>query len=1167
MKELVENISAYSLLTRNWQDQRELAKKLKTGRIAKVVSRFADLGSALLLPELLESTRKVVIVVPQPRQLKPMVSQVRSILTLAGLNGVTVCSIPEISNNPFDSLSIHTHIQNDRSAAVAHLLSNAKTVAVMPASALRWGLPKPSLFESMTVTLKLGDEIDTADLATKLVKNGYVKRQLVSEPGDFAMRGFVIDLFSPDRGMPCRIELFGDTIESIRDFLPADQRSLTDLDEYSAVPLRSMLLEETNLKAIKSRISGQKHLSSEEKEERYQQITQYEDAAWMWDESESLKTTLSIPKFLHDDSLIILSGEDQIYESLAEQDELWSGLWEINRSGSKGILNALQSSEGVLKDISQRKQLSIRSLIIDSHKEKTEHSKLNLKPLPAAAETKDPFANFIYQMKQLAAKNETALVILQSKGHVERVSDQLRDAGILVYTIADPSQIPNDVAEAIEQKPEGAVIVTVGEIIRGATIVEAGLHIYSQTDLFGEASQRRKRRKSTSSAFISELSELSEGDYVVHEEHGIGKFTGLKTITHGEEVRDFIVLIYRGEDRLMVPIDDMSQVQRYSTQDSIKPMLDKLGGTNWQKVKKRATKAIREMAGELVNLYAIRKTIKGFQHQPDNELIKEFEQSFPHRETVDQLDALEDIKADMESNKPMDRLICGDVGYGKTELAIRATAKACISGRQSAFLAPTTVLAQQHYETIRERFKGFPFSIELLSRYRSAAEQKQIVEKANLGKIDVLIGTHRLLSKDVTFKNLGLLVIDEEQRFGVAHKERIKQMRKSVDVLALSATPIPRTLNMSLAGIRDMSVIQTPPRNRLAIQTKVLPYNKDNIRAAISMELARGGQVFYLRNRVEDIEEVAHMIRKLVPEAKTAIGHAQMSPHKLEAVMKGFVAAETNVLISTTIIENGIDIPNANTLIVERADRFGLSQLYQIRGRVGRSDRSAYAYLLVPPEARMTEDARKRLQAIKEFSELGSGFRIAAMDLEIRGAGNLLGGQQSGHIEAIGFELYNKMLERTVREMKGIEHELSFRAKVNMRIDVHIPEEYIKETTDRMKYYRQVAEAESKLQLEQIREELSDMYGTVPQSVDSFLTHSAIQIKSSAMKIEMVERNEDKLTIKFTTDSLISHLRLAEMVQEGAQFTHSGVLIVDIAGSETFEILKEVDNLLLSLTA
>jgi transcription-repair coupling factor (superfamily II helicase) len=606
-------------------------------------------------------------------------------------------------------------------------------------------------------------------------------------------------------------------------------------------------------------------------------------------------------------------------------------------------------------------------------------------------------------------------------------------------------------------------------------------------------------------------------------------------VAAGQPPQEFMELRYAGEDKLFVPLERLDLVQKYT--GGATPALDRLGGTTWEKAKTRVKKAMRDMAEELLKLYASRKAVVGHGFSADSHWQQEFAAAFAYDLTPDQQAAIKDITRDMESTTPMDRLLCGDVGYGKTEVAMRAAFKAVVDGKQVAFLAPTTVLAFQHVRTLKERFAGFPVRVDMISRFRTKNEQKELLTQLAAGQIDIIVGTHRLLSKDVTFRDLGLLVVDEEQRFGVAHKERIKQLRKKVDVLTMTATPIPRTLNMSLVGIRDMSVIETPPRDRLAIQTQVVKFDTDVISRAVRTELDRGGQVYFVHNRVESIYSMAHLVGRLVPEARLAVGHGQMSEDELEKVMVDFVGHKSDVLIATTIVENGLDIPNANTIVINRADRYGLAQLYQLRGRVGRSDRRAYAYLLVPGEQTLSPVARRRLAAIREFSDLGSGFRIAALDLEIRGAGNLLGGQQSGHIEAVGFDMYTKLLEETIRELKGEELEDDHRATVNLRLDLRIDEDYIPDMNQRLVAYRRLASARTLEEVGAIVDELRDRYGAPPPSVEHFGQYARIRVFADRVGLDSVDREGRVVVLKFRPDARIDPVLLASLIASREDLT------------------------------
>ena len=667
----------------------------------------------------------------------------------------------------------------------------------------------------------------------------------------------------------------------------------------------------------------------------------------------------------------------------------------------------------------------------------------------------------------------------------------------------------------------------------------------------------------------------------MHIDHGIARFGGLVTLNLGptassdklkfvERPRgEFMLLYYAEEAKLYVPVERLDLVQRYSSAEGHQPTLDRLGGIGWLKTKAKAKRAMRDMADELLRLYAERKLVQGHAFPQDAPWQREFEEGFEYSLTPDQETAIEDVKHDMETGTPMDRLLCGDVGYGKTEVAMRAAFKAVMDGKQAAVLTPTTVLAYQHFDTFRQRFAPFPVKVELLSRFRSAKEQKDVVKRVESGQVDVVIGTHRMLSKDVSFRDLGLVVVDEEQRFGVAHKERLKQLKKRVDVLTLSATPIPRTLNMSLSGLRDMSLIETPPSDRLAIQTQVVQSSDAVIKSAIELELARSGQVFFIHNRVESIDTIAALVKRLVPQARMAVGHGQMNEKEMERVMLDFIAYKYDVLVATTIIENGIDIPRANTIIINRADNYGLSQLYQLRGRVGRSNRRAYAYLLIPAEQELSPIARRRLAAIREFSDLGAGFRIAALDLELRGAGNMLGGEQSGHMDALGFDLYTQMLERTVSELRGEQVEDEPTVSINLGVDVAIPESYIADMGQRLRTYKRVSSARDEEALAAIRAETEDRYGRIPEPVENLFDYARLRQTAETVGIVSIDRIREGIAIKLAEKARVAPEKLMELIKarEGASFTPSGVLRLELSEEEKDHVLKVARRVLLQVRA
>jgi transcription-repair coupling factor (superfamily II helicase) len=733
-------------------------------------------------------------------------------------------------------------------------------------------------------------------------------------------------------------------------------------------------------------------------------------------------------------------------------------------------------------------------------------------------------ADWVNEIRQQRDQGATTIFVAATPGRAERTIELLKEYDLFAVPI-----------ERADDARYAAVLVAIGALSSGFRLPDADLAIYAEADVFDEERRAPERRRTATKAFLSDLRDLKKDDLVVHVDHGIGLFVGLKQIGVGDAVQEFLELRYAGEDKLFVPVERLDLVQKYT--GATRPPVDRLGGTSWERAKTRVKKAMRDMAEELLKLYAARKAVPGHAFSSDSHWQQEFEDAFEYELTPDQRTAIADIKRDMESPTPMDRLLCGDVGYGKTEVAMRAAFKVVMDGKQVAFLAPTTVLAFQHQKTLKERFAGFPVRIDMVSRFRSKAEQKDVLADLSAGKVDIIVGTHRLLSKDVEFRDLGLLVVDEEQRFGVSHKEKIKQLRKKVDVLTMTATPIPRTLNMSLVGIRDMSIIETPPKDRLSIQTNVVKFDQQVIARAIRHELDRGGQVYFVHNRVESIFSIGNLLQRLVPEARVVVGHGQMSEDTLERAMLDFVSRKFDVLLATTIVENGLDIPNANTIVINRADRYGLSQLYQLRGRVGRSDRPAYAFLLIPPEDNLSPVAKKRLAAIKEFSDLGSGFRVAALDLEIRGAGNLLGGEQSGHIDAVGFEMYMKLLEETVRELKGEELEDDVRANVNLKIDLRIEDSYVPDMNQRLMLYRKVAAARREDEIVRVLEEAADRYGPPPDSVLNLADYGRLRVMADQLGIESVDREGRIVVIKFRPQAKVDPVRLVALVRQRRDLT------------------------------
>jgi transcription-repair coupling factor (superfamily II helicase) len=1007
-----------------------------------------------------------------------------------------VLPFPSHEIDPYRGLAPHFGVTSARARALHAIGGGTARVLVGSAGALMPRVSSPGRLMSVSLDLKPGQDISPTDLAELLIDAGFRREDPADEHGEFAIRGGIVDIFPAGESNPIRLEFIGDTIETMRTYDAATQRSIAPIDQVTIVPLRDVLNDqrEATLFDYLSRARESRVIVSEPDEVAAAVTKLLEQVQHSYDEA--------VGKAAHNVKPVPPSTLFADWEGVSAR---LSAATDLSQLG----LDDVPGDAPVGGDTSASR---IREVPVN---------RIRCQP---AIELHGRLADWVGEIRRLRDDGDTMLFVAGTPGRAERTIELLKEYDVFAVPV-----------ERAEDARYAAVLVAIGNLSRGFRLPDASLQIYAEADVFEEERRTLERRRSATKAFLSDLRDLKVGDLVVHIDHGIGMFVGLKQIGVGDTMQEFLELRYAGEDKLFVPVERLDLVQKYT--GATKPPIDKLGGTSWERAKTRVKKAMRDMAEELLKLYAARKAVPGHAFSSDSHWQQEFEDAFEYELTADQKTAIADIKRDMESSTPMDRLLCGDVGYGKTEVAMRAAFKAVMDGKQVAFLAPTTVLAFQHQKTLKERFAGFPVRIDMVSRFRTKPEQAETLADLTAGKVDIIVGTHRLLSKDVEFRDLGLLVVDEEQRFGVAHKEKIKQMRKKVDVLTMSATPIPRTLNMSLVGIRDMSIIETPPKDRLSIQTNVLKFDQEVIRRAIRSELDRGGQVYFVHNRVESIFSIGNLVQRLVPEARVVVGHGQMAEDTLERAMLDFVARKFDVLLATTIVENGLDIPNANTIIINRADRYGLSQLYQLRGRVGRSDRPAYAYLLIPPEDNLSPVAKKRLAAIKEFSDLGSGFRVAALDLEIRGAGNLLGGEQSGQIDAVGFEMYMKLLEQTVRELKGEELEDDVRATVNLRVDLKIDALYVPDMNQRLMLYRKVAAARREEEIEQVLDEAMDRYGPLPDSVLNLADYGRIRIMADRLGIDAIDREARTVVLKFRPQAKVDPVRLVALVRQRPELT------------------------------
>jgi transcription-repair coupling factor (superfamily II helicase) len=1003
-----------------------------------------------------------------------------------------ILAFPSHEIDPYRGLAPHFGVTSARARALHAIAGGTARVVVASASALMPRVSSPERLMAVSLDLKPGQDIAPTDLAELLVDAGFRREDPADEHGEFALRGGIVDIFPAGEENPVRLEFVGDTIETLRTYDAATQRSIAPIDQTTIVPLRDVLDEQraATLFDYLSRGRGSRVILSEPDEIEANAEKLVEQIRHSYGEAVGRAGAAAKP----------MPPGDLLLD------------WE---SVSTRLESATRLSQlGLDDDAPAGNMKGESSAALPVHR-------IRCQP---AIELHGRVADWVSEIRRLRDDGETTLFVAASAGRAERTIELLKEYDVFAVPV-----------ERADDARYAAVLVSVGSLSRGFRLPDAQVQIYAEADVFEEERRTPERRRSASKAFLSDLRDLKVGDLVVHVDHGIGMFVGLKQIGVGDTLQEFLELRYAGEDKLFVPVERLDLVQKYT--GATRPPIDRLGGTSWERAKTKVKKAMRDMAEELLKLYAARKAVPGHAFSADSHWQQEFEDAFEYELTADQKTAIADIKRDMESTTPMDRLLCGDVGYGKTEVAMRGAFKAVMDGKQVAFLAPTTVLAFQHQKTLRERFAGFPVRIDMVSRFRTKPEQAAALADLAAGKVDIIVGTHRLLSKDVEFRDLGLLVVDEEQRFGVSHKEKIKQLRKKVDVLTMSATPIPRTLNMSLVGIRDMSIIETPPKDRLSIQTNVLKFDQEVIRRAIRSELDRGGQVYFVHNRVESIFSIGNLVQRLVPQARVVVGHGQMAEDTLERAMLDFVARKFDVLLATTIVENGLDIPNANTIIINRADRYGLSQLYQLRGRVGRSDRPAYAYLLIPPEDNLSPVAKKRLAAIKEFSDLGSGFRVAALDLEIRGAGNLLGGEQSGQIDAVGFEMYMKLLEQTVRELKGEELEDDVRATVNLRVDLKIDASYVPDMNQRLMLYRKVAAARREEEIEQVLEEAIDRYGPLPDSVLNLADYGRIRIMADRLGIDAIDREARTVVLKFRPQAKVDPVRLVALVRRRPELT------------------------------
>ncbi|QHS52451.1 transcription-repair coupling factor [Edaphobacter sp. 12200R-103] len=1191
-------------------------RHLGAGLGRRRVSGLTATARALYLPYFVRAAQAPALVVVSDNKAAEALQT--ALLAACELTGALDCNqilrLPSHDVLPFENLSPHSEIQETRAAALWKICAGDRTprLVIAPIESACMRLFHRDYYAALALHLKVGEEHIPDLLVEHLLSVGYTRVDVVEMPGQVTIRGGIVDVYPPEQDRPVRIDFFGDEIESLRRFDPETQRSSGSLNGIILLPLTETPVTEKLLSAINARLTraGAPGAALEGGEEpvelqthvatRTGEATVFPGWEFFAPVAGATQTLLDLlgpttRVFIEEPAMVKNQGErwwnkvEQRHDrsgigSLVRPEDIYISPWDLD--------DRLRRTTGC--DLDQLGAVDV----LDATGSELSEIEFATRPTQRFHGSIPALIDALNSLMQQEAR---VILAASNQGDVERLASMLQEYHV-PYRLGSRSDQPgssNVYSESAYLAGDlRTPVIVKTHIANGVQILDVDkatarqIIVFGAQDLSDEADvapRPVRRGKSKSSAFISDFRDLKVGDYVVHVEHGIARYMGLRVIEeNGQPPLELMILEFADEAKLYVPLTRLDLIQKYrSTETGPAPQLNKLGSPAWQKTKARVKKAMADMTGELLKLYAQREAAQGTPFSPDTNMQREFEDAFDFNETDDQLNAITDIKADMESPRPMDRLLCGDVGYGKTEVAMRAAFKAVQDGKQVAVLTPTTVLSFQHFESFKRRFANFPVNIEMISRFRTAKEQKDILEKVADGKVDILIGTHRLLSKDLKFQDLGLLVVDEEQRFGVRHKERLKQMRAAIDVLSMSATPIPRTLHMSLIGLRDMSVIETPPKDRMAIQTIVAKFDEKLVRTAVEMELERGGQVYFVHNRVESIYDLASKIRELVPHARIVIGHGQLPEAELERVMLSFMNHEYDVLVATSIIENGLDIPLANTIIINRADRHGLSELYQLRGRVGRSNRRAYAYLLIPPDTELTEIARRRLAALKEFSDLGAGFKIAALDLELRGAGNMLGGEQSGHIEAIGFEMYTSMLEEAVRKIKGEGEEPAHATTVvNLGISVRIDADYIPEENQRLRMYKRIAGAEDYAALTDVRAELQDRYGALPETVENLLTAGEIRLHAQQLGIAQIDRKRtqieqnkvkafvEMLHVKFaegedgsgkTIDPAILMKLVSRNTKRGAQFTPQGILRWPLSSANSEEVLLETIALLDSL--
>ncbi|MGX9132865.1 transcription-repair coupling factor [Rummeliibacillus sp. JY-2-4R] len=1064
-------------------------------------------------------------------------------------------------------------LRANRIETLDHMLHHQKGVYIIPIAGMRKVMAPKEVWLTLHLQVAVGEEINVEEWLQKLITMGYTRSQMVTAPGEFALRGGILDIYPPYVDNPIRIELFDTEVDSIRTFSADDQRSITKQERLNILPASEFVLTKEQRLSFAKKLedalsdSLKKVKKKEVQEQLYQHVQSDIELLKQGELPEFANRYGSLlydhPSFLGDyfanDGLVVYDELGRIQEVMDAWEKEESE-WFLSLIEEGKMVHAVKPSYS-LKEIMAMIHLPAIYFALFAR------TFAGIRFTKTTSFSCKPMQHFHGQMPLLKSEVErweqgkfTVLFVTEDEKRLPTIQTTLEDYDIHIQ-IGNPQE-------------EGIFAIT-GQLSAGFELPLQRLALVTEEELFKQKPKKKSRpQKMTNAERIKSYTEIKPGDYVVHVHHGIGKYIGIETLEVNGKHKDYLHIRYRADDKLYVPVDQIDLIQKYVGSEDKEPKLHKLGGAEWKKTKSKVSSAIQDIADDLIKLYAKREAEKGFAFSPDGDEQRAFEEAFPYEETEDQLRTIQEVKIDMEKERPMDRLVCGDVGYGKTEVAIRAAFKAVLDGKQVAFLVPTTILAQQHFETLQERMQDQAVSIGLLSRFRTRKQQNETIKGLKDGTIDIVVGTHRLLSKDVVYKDLGLLVVDEEQRFGVTHKEKIKQLKTNVDVLTLTATPIPRTLHMSMVGVRDLSVIETPPANRFPVQTYVMEHNGALVREAIEREISRGGQIFYLHNRVDDMAKKVEEIQMLVPDARVGFAHGRMSESELESVILQFLEGEYDVLVTTTIIETGIDIPNVNTLIVNNADRMGLSQLYQLRGRVGRSNRVAYAYFMYQRDKVLTEVAEQRLQAVKEFTELGSGFKIAMRDLSIRGAGNLLGSQQHGFIDSVGFDLYSQMLEEAITERQtGEKREEEKEIEILLPYDAYIPDSYIPDGFQKIQMYKRIKGMDQEEDYFEIIDELQDRFGNLPAETERLLRIARIKVWAKLVDVNSIKTKNKIITIDISEEGT-AKLDGGKIVSESMQFGRAVgfqlegqrlILTIDEKKAEqqsTFDILESLMKLL-----